>query len=215
MKTKKITAVLMATAMAVSMAATTAMSASAEELDTPVQEEVLAESVNLGSTTINWGSRSDNTWYNLTDVVLYKTDFSDVSMANDAILAAKIMKTGSNYVVSIDFQPITKSVTIGNWSLINATAVVTDADASGAAGTYFTKSFTPDATGYSNVEYTFATSTPIYDVPSFSYTSGGTTYNVDPEYGVKIDFDTSFDVAYLNYIPAMAHPSAYMTFSIA
>ncbi len=219
MKTKKITAIAMAAVMSLSMVATTAMSASAEELDTPVQEEGLAEDVTVTGTTINWGSRTVSTEtnvvsYALTNVVLYKTDYSDVSMSNDAVSLATISFDGTNYTITVYFQPVTRSVTVGSLTLVDATAVVTGVDASGYNNTSLNISFTSDSAGYSSAEITIPANTSIDSIPAFSYTSNGTTCNVDPEYGITLDFETSFDKSYLNRIPAMTHPSAEMTFSV-
>lgn len=212
---KKISAMAMVAVMAATMAVGTAMSASAEELDTSVQEEILAQDVTLSSTTIDWGNRSLNTEYNLTDVILYKTDFSDVSMSNGSVFSATISFDGTNYTITVNFQPVTRSVTVGSLTLVNATAVVTGVQASGYNGAALSTSFSPNSTGYSTAEITIPATTSVSSIPAFSYTSDGFTYDADPEYGITLDFETSFDKSYLNLIPAMTQPSAEMTFSIA
>lgn len=81
MKTKKFTAIAMAAVMSMAMVATTAMSASAEELDTPVQEEIVEAEISTTGKTVVWNSSSDCT-VSLTEVLRKYSNPSSTSMAN-------------------------------------------------------------------------------------------------------------------------------------
>lgn len=203
MKTKKITAVLMAAAMAVSMAATTAMSASAEELDTPVQEEIIEAASEVSSTgkAISWGSRNTNDNYAMTET-LYKLDMSGTSMADGAISSATIKYDGTNYIITLNTKPITKKY-LG----INFTADIR---------TITAHTYSPSGT-INAVQSATDSSVYTITIPATAqlhYPSGAASTGYT--YGIKLQFTTSLEDNWVfSQIPAMSSPSAFMLFNIA
>lgn len=224
MKNKKIVAVLVTASMATSMVATTAMSASAEEFDTLVQEEVLASSeVTTTGKAIDWTYTEDgetvtrdiDTTYSTTNVNVWKLDLSKKSMADDGVTDVTVKKvadsqnSGSyNYEIAISVTPITKSYSVGSWQLINATCSITGITAYSQddASTFVASA---NATG-DVYTLTIPESTLLPYVGTFSV--GETKYS--PENSIKLEFNTNFDKSWLNYIPAMSSPSAFLTFDI-
>lgn len=102
---KKISAMAMATAMAATMAVGTAMSASAEELDTPAYEEIEAAAISTTGKAVVWNPSSNGT-SNLSYFVGKFSNPRNESMAADAIKNATLNKNGTTYTLTLTTQTI-------------------------------------------------------------------------------------------------------------
>ena len=205
---KKISAMAMATAMAATMAVGTAMSASAEALDTPATEEELLVASEAATTSkqISWGTRSEDVAYSMTKI-MYKLDMSEVSMSNTGVTAAQITKAtddegNSYYYIDVTTGPITKTITI--------------------LGKEYT--FTANVTGLSAYGYNDAPLTVtsldsgVYRISfacdqALPYPNGASTLGYAE--AIKIQFTTNLSQTALALIPEMSNPSAFMLFNIS
>lgn len=208
MKTKKITAVLMAAAMAVSMAATTAMSASAEEIDPTVRVEEMRAIANTTPATINWSNFIANTPYS-TNYAAYKLNMSGTSMADGALkkntttvldnCTMKYSSADSAYILTFK----TKTLTY-----LGLSADITDIDA---------VTYTYDNSGVKNGEVGLTVNNPATDVweiviPDTNVTihPNGSTY----DYGLQVTFSTSLDGDWFwSLFPDMVNPTAFLLFT--
>lgn len=106
LKFKKLSAAVMATAMAATMAVGTAISASAADINVSAYETTAASSVSVTSQGLIWNPASDGTC-TISNFGLYKaSNPSSISMANGAITGVKLTKSGSNYTLVLDTKAI-------------------------------------------------------------------------------------------------------------
>lgn len=196
MKTKKITAVLMATAMAVSMAATTAMSASAADLDTPVYEEIEAAAVSTTGKTVVWNPSSDGT-STLSYFVGKYSNPTNQSMAADGIASSTLTKSGSTYTLTLNTQSITKTFLGISYTADIKTVTAVFQDGTTATGTKSGNTFT----------ISFNTSKQLPWV--------GTSYANEFENSIELDFTTTMeDNAIFSLLPSsMKNPQTYFLFT--
>jgi hypothetical protein len=150
--------------------------------------------------TIDWTGKSANVNYVVELDALKKSDPTEKSMAADALneVNSNISFDGTNYYLVVDFEPVTRSYL--NW--VNVTATVTGMTAKDANGTPLPVSFNSTT---STATVTIGTTTELYDMSSY-----------DPFYPYALDvtFTTNYNNWFLNNIPAMANPSAYLVFDI-
>ena len=136
------------------------------------------------------------------DMEVWKTDMSEISMANDGIVKSGVTleKSGGNFIMTIPTQQITKEMAIGSLPLKTYHADITEIVAYSQNGDSFTA--TKDGS-------TFTITFPVdTELPYVGENESGF------ENSIKLKFTTNFDSSLLNMIPAMKNPEAFALFNI-
>ena len=201
MKKNKITAAVMAMAMAVSMAATTAMSASATsvgETNSPVAIEETDRAMSISTTgkAVIWNPTSDGT-VALNYFVGKYSNPTNQSMAAGAVSGATLTKSGSTYTLNLTTQSMTYSFLGISYSASIKTAKIVLQDGTQING----------VKNGNTISFTFSAS----DLHKWV----GTAYANGYQNSTEIDFTTTMeDEAIFSLLPSsMKNPQTFFLFT--